>query len=104
MSTEDQYQRRIDELERQLALASEQLQAALRERDAARIELERLRSGAGAISTGVPQNARSAGEDSVETCSFCDGEGIYWVHDFEMKCTRCDGTGIVSHGERSIRP
>ena len=33
-------------------------------------------------------------------CTFCDGEGIYWVHDFEMVCRRCNGTGYAP-GETS---
>jgi hypothetical protein len=67
---------RIAELEEQLRIVTAERDEALR--TAACAEL---------IEPIVP---------GVNVCGVCEGEGVFWVHDFRMDCKRCGGTGQAS--------
>ena len=85
---------RIEDLKSKIEELEQRLLAVTAERDAARRQLkERAPIGVDGSTSGSDD---SEDEDSTSsTCSFCNGEGSYWVHDFEMDCKRCDGTGRV---------
>jgi len=90
MSTDDQDRQEIDELRAQVAALTVRLDAMQQERDEAIREMERLRNG---VRNGATDGREATGALDA-ACEFCDGEGRYWVHDFEMVCRRCGGTGI----------
>jgi hypothetical protein len=93
--SEDALKNRIEELESRLDELTEQVRRVSDERDAALRELALLRGE----EMGPPPRPTidvPASESGLGVCTFCDGEGVYWVHDFEMKCKRCDGTGIAA--------
>lgn len=81
----------------------EELRAVTEERDAAYREIARLRSELAREETSAVV-ANDEGASRIELCAFCDGEGVYWVHDFEMQCKRCNGTGSVPKGAGSLAP
>ena len=89
MPTEEQYQHRIEALEARVRELTLQLERVTSELDAARRQIEQSEESAAARENGDPEPVPGS------VCSFCDGEGIYWVHDFEMVCRRCNGTGQV---------
>ena len=90
MPTEEQYQHRIEALEARVRELTLQLERVTSELDTARRQLEQSAESAAAA-------RENGGSEPVpgSVCGFCDGEGIYWVHDFEMVCRRCNGTGQV---------
>lgn len=90
MMTDDHDREKIDELRNEVAALAARLEAVTIERNEALREIERLRSGGRLGSAGDRQDAL----DIDPSCEFCDGEGRYWVHDFEMVCRRCNGTGV----------
>lgn len=80
----------MDELRNEVAALAARLEAVTIERNEALREAELLR-------TGGRSNASAEGSEPIDvdpSCEFCDGEGRYWVHDFEMVCRRCNGTGV----------
>lgn len=90
MMTDDQDREKIDQMRNEIAALAARLEAVTIERNEALREIELLRSG-GRI------GASTDGKDALDvdpSCEFCDGEGRYWVHDFEMVCRRCNGTGV----------
>ena len=84
----------IEELRDRIAQLEHELESVRLERDQARRESRAAAGQAAAVVREVGPRApiNPAGHG---LCSFCDGEGTYWVHDFEMKCRRCDGTGYA---------
>jgi DnaJ-class molecular chaperone len=92
MAADDTLRERMEELERAVAELTDRLSEVSAERDAALHELSRIRIDGIAAASEAPSSPHVSDTDLV-ACSFCDGEGVYWVHDFEMKCKRCDGTG-----------
>ena len=82
----------VDELRDRIAQLEQALERVTRERDAALRESRAVAGQAAAVVREVGPRAASTGGG---LCAFCDGEGTYWVHDFEMKCRRCDGTGYA---------
>lgn len=88
--TDDQDREKIDELSNEVAALTARLDAVMIERNEALREIELLRSGG----RGKASANELADQDADPSCEFCDGEGRYWVHDFEMVCRRCNGTGI----------
>jgi hypothetical protein len=103
MTTNDESQRQIGELRSRVAELSEQLRIARAERDAARLELSRLLGGGTATTVEAARPEANLSSDLV-ICAFCDGEGVYWVHDFEMQCKRCNGTGSVARATDRATP
>jgi hypothetical protein len=104
MSTEETLRLQIEDLERRIAELSDRLLAVTAERDAARAEIAHRR-----LTTDRPHFKEQLAPDGqsfsdIELCTFCDGEGNYWVHDFEMKCTRCDGTGLAQRPSHPTVP
>jgi hypothetical protein len=76
---------RVAELEKSLVRVTAQ-------RDAAIAAL-----GATASLAAEPVAQEDDGIESwqpTNSCRYCDGEGVIWVHDFRMDCKRCSGTGI----------
>jgi len=73
-----------DTLRARIAELEEQLQRVTAERDSALERLELLRG---------PQYGSLLEAVDERACQACQGEGVYWVHDFEMACKRCAGTG-----------
>src|SRR4051812_36805888 len=102
MATDDTLREEIEELHTRFAELTEQLRIATEQRDVARREVARLRSEGAALDE-CGNDARPA-SSLVEVCAFCDGEGVYWVHDFEMQCKRCNGTGLMSKGSAEVTP
>lgn len=88
MPTEQQYLQRIEALEARVAELTRQLEVVTRERDEARSLL-----GAPGVVAGSPGEEEASAASRGSSCRFCDGEGVYRVHDFEMVCRRCNGTG-----------
>lgn len=90
MPTEEQYLQRIQSLEERVAELVQQVERVTRERDAALEQLGGPRTGSAErrLQSVTPPRPGSV-------CGFCDGEGVYWVHDFEMVCRRCNGTGYT---------
>ena len=86
----------MDELRNEVAALAARLEAVTIERNEALREIELLRSGG----RGNAASDRQSSGDVDPSCEFCDGEGRYWVHDFEMVCRRCNGTGI--HREQPV--
>jgi hypothetical protein len=72
---------RVSELERELDRARAERDDALRVLGAAR----------SARST-EPAHA-TAGPVSDDACQHCEGYGSHWIHDIEMPCLKCGGTG-----------
>ncbi len=90
MMTDDQDREKMDEMRNEIAALAARLEAVTIERNEALREIELLRSGGRGSVSGDGHNEI----DVDPSCEFCDGEGRYWVHDFEMVCRRCNGTGI----------
>lgn len=102
MATDDILREEIEELHTRIAELTEQLRLATEQRDVARREISRLRNEA---AVAAPRDSETEAVSSlVEVCGFCDGEGVYWVHDFEMQCKRCNGTGFLSRGSAEVTP
>jgi hypothetical protein len=102
MATDDTLREEIEELHHRIAELTEQLRLVTEQRDAARREIARLRDAAAGT---APRDADAdASAPLVEVCGFCDGEGVYWVHDFEMQCKRCNGSGLLSKGSAEVTP
>ena len=93
----DDITRRVSELERRVAELTEQLQIVTRERDEARraLGLARITARLSPPEHAAPPRPPAAETTAENRCPFCDGEGTYWVHDFEMECKRCGGSGRV---------
>ena len=104
MSNEERLKLQVEDLERRVAELSEQLRTVLQERDAARAELAQRRLASDRSSSMDHIGPSVAPYSDVEVCAFCDGEGVYWVHDFEMKCTRCAGTGVAHRDSHPTVP
>ena len=104
MSTEETLRLQIEDLERRIAELSERLCVVTHERDVARAELahRRLATEHAAFESRALPSGQAYSD--IEVCTFCDGEGNYWVHDFEMKCTRCDGTGVAHRNSHPAAP
>ena len=103
MSTEETLRLQIEDLERRIAELADRLNAVTEERDTARAELAHWRLASGARFEERPAPDGESYSDT-ELCTFCDGEGNYWVHDFEMKCTRCAGTGLAQRPSHPTVP
>ena len=65
-------------------------------------EIERLRARIAELEQQlreltVEQNAppEPAPRDE-DVCPACGGDGDFWVHDFQVDCKRCGGTGRVA--------
>src|SRR5262245_61366268 len=76
------------------AALEQELDRVMRERDAALRELAAA-AGQAAVVARRGDTSDLGDADGTELCAFCDGEGTYWVHDFEMKCRRCEGSGYA---------
>lgn len=76
----------IDDLRARVSELEESLRRVMAERDVAVAALARKHQ------TREP----SLLSNQEDVCEFCHGEGTYWVHDFEMTCKRCNGSGRVS--------
>jgi hypothetical protein len=81
----DALRSRVADLELQLRTVTKQRDAALGALGEGAADLTTENGGDGAIEVWQPAN----------TCRYCDGEGILWVHDFRMDCKRCGGTGVA---------
>lgn len=88
--TDDKDRNKMDELRNEIAALTARLDSVTMERNEALREIELLRSGGRTKASGES----SAALDDDPSCEYCDGEGRYWVHDFEMVCRRCKGTGV----------
>lgn len=84
----------VEELRDRIAQLEQELERVTAERDQARRESRAAAGQAAAVVREVGPRARVKSSGGG-LCAFCDGEGTYWVHDFEMKCRRCDGTGYA---------
>ena len=104
MSTEETLRLQIEDLERRIAELSDRLHAVTEERDTARAELAHWRLTSDRPHFEPRLSPDGQGFSDVGLCTFCDGEGNYWVHDFEMKCTRCDGTGLAHRSSHPTVP
>jgi hypothetical protein len=104
MHKDEELRLQVEDLERRVAELTEQLRAVTHERDAARAELAHRRLTLDRPDFPSPVAPIERGLSDVEVCNFCDGEGVYWVHDFEMKCTRCDGTGVAHRNSHPAVP
>jgi hypothetical protein len=100
MPTEEQYKQRIEALEARVAELTLHLERVARELEEANAKLESRDPESPPPS--APQRLDTPAPGSV--CTFCDGEGIYWVHDFEMVCRRCNGTGYAPGEPASTEP
>jgi hypothetical protein len=93
-----------DESQRdQLLWEIEVLKARVAELEAQLVKVTKQRDQAlGALGASNPPTAPAADDDvgteswlPQNSCRYCDGEGVIWVHDFRMDCKRCGGTGIA---------
>jgi DnaJ-class molecular chaperone len=104
MATDDTGRQTIDELTDQIAELTEQLRTVTEERDAARHEIARMRAECPEPDAGHSGLAKEPTSPLLVACAFCEGDGVYWVHDFEMQCKRCNGTGFVPKNQAEVSP
>lgn len=98
MATDEQMRQQLEELRGRIAELTEQLRTVTDERDSAHREIARLREAAAVPREEWVGTEPEPSSSRLVACAFCDGDGVYWVHDFEMRCKRCDGTGYVPKG------
>jgi hypothetical protein len=82
----------IEVLKSRVAELEVQLDRVTKQRDAALT----------AFGGGHPADVHDEGIEiwkPTNTCRYCDGEGVIWVHDFRMDCKRCGGSGITRGDE-----
>jgi hypothetical protein len=81
-------------LRARVAELEERLRIVTAERDEALVRLEAVRGARFGVDFEVGCSTGSEPELTNEgDCRSCEGEGVFWVHDFRMDCKRCGGTG-----------
>jgi hypothetical protein len=93
----EQFQWELDALKAQLAALETKLAKVTEQRDAALAALGASQHAE--HPSGERRDVDTENWEASNTCRYCDGEGVIWVHDFRMDCKRCNGTGIARPDE-----
>ena len=80
----ERLQAEIADLESRLQDLRAELGEALRDQDEARAQ------------EAAARQAQAQSAVLVDVCQNCDGHGTFWIHDIEMPCRDCRGTGYLT--------